>query len=158
MAFRQLVFRQLLPADLDTVWAFFSDPRNLTTITPPQMKLRTTGGELLSPVIYPGMILTYKLSPFAGITLSWMTEITAVDSRRYFVDEQRRGPYRFWHHQHHFKAQKDGVLMTDIVHYELPLGPVGALAHTFLVKKQLNDIFAFRRRTVEELFGINRKS
>lgn len=151
MAVQRLVFRQLLPADRDTVWTFFADPGNLLLLTPPQMKLCMTPGQDLPPIVYPGLIITNRLSPFPGIALSWMTEITAVTPGRYFVDEQRRGPYRFWHHQHHFEENMDGVLMTDIIHYELPWGPLGALAHTLLVKKRLNDIFAYRRQAVEEL-------
>jgi ligand-binding SRPBCC domain-containing protein len=82
-----------------------------------------------------------------------MTEITHVEEQQYFVDEQRFGPYTMWHHQHHFKSTNDGVLMTDIVHYKLPLYFLGDLAHGLFVKKQLKQIFDFRFEAAERLFN-----
>jgi len=99
------------------------------------------------------MLITYIISPFLGIKMNWMTEITHIKEGEYFVDEQRFGPYALWHHQHHFKTIKGGVLMTDIVDYALPYGPVGRLANAIWVKKQLNDIFNYRVEAFERLFG-----
>jgi len=103
--------------------------------------------------IYAGQMITYSVAPIAKIPLFWMTEITAVEKHRYFIDEQRRGPYKMWHHQHHFTATEKGVEMTDIVHYELPLGILGQIAHWLFVKRQLNQIFDYRYHKIEALFN-----
>lgn len=152
MPVHQLIHEQLLPADIHTVWKFFSGAGNLQAITPEYMNFRVTSGELAED-IYPGMIITYKLSPVLGVPLFWMTEITHVVPGRLFVDEQRRGPYRLWHHQHHFEERADGVWMKDIVHYQLPLGFLGEIAHRLFVKKQLAAIFAYRKEQVGRLFS-----
>lgn len=142
---------QHLPASLDTAWDFFSDPANLQKITPENMGFRIISMHHGNS-IYAGQIIEYKVSPLAGIPLYWMTEITHVEDKRYFVDEQRYGPYSLWHHQHHFKAIEGGVEMTDIVHYKLPLWFLGEIVHGLFVKKRLAQIFEYRRQKVEELF------
>lgn len=152
MAVHKIIYRQFIPASLESVWSFFSGAGNLQAITPAYMRFRVTSGDL-PEVIYPGMIITYKVSPVLGIPLFWMTEITHVVPGKLFVDEQRRGPYRMWHHQHHFEAQDDGVLMTDIVHYQLPLGIIGEAANSLFVKKQVAEIFAYRKAAIERLFA-----
>ena len=143
---------QQIPVSLNEAWDFFSSPANLQTITPAKM-----GFKILSrhhgPVMYAGQLIEYKVKPLWGIPLYWMTEITQVVDKKYFIDEQRYGPYRLWHHQHHFRAIEGGVEMTDIVHYKNPLWILGDLANVILVKKQLKEIFEFRFRRVEELFG-----
>lgn len=106
--------------------------------------------------IYPGMIITYKITPLLGIKMNWMTEITHVKDGDYFVDEQRFGPYALWHHQHHFKEIKGGVLMTDIVNYAIPYGIIGRLANEILVGKQIKGIFNYRTKAVNDLFGVYR--
>jgi ligand-binding SRPBCC domain-containing protein len=151
MAVHQLIRKQHIPAAPAAVWSFFSGAGNLQAITPAYMKFRVTSGELPQE-IYPGQIITYTVSPVLGIPLYWMTEITHVVPGRLFVDEQRKGPYRLWHHQHHFEETEGGVLMTDIVHYQLPLGPLGELARALFIGRQLDDIFAFRQRVVDDLF------
>ena len=103
--------------------------------------------------MYPGQIIEYKVSPVLGIPLYWMTEITHVQDKKYFVDEQRFGPYSMWHHQHHFKVVDGGVEMTDIVHYKLPLWFLGDIANTLFVKKQLQHIFEYRFKIVEQQFA-----
>jgi ligand-binding SRPBCC domain-containing protein len=103
--------------------------------------------------MYPGQVMTYKVKPLLGIPLFWMTEITHVQPGKFFVDEQRFGPYNMWHHQHHFREIPGGVEMTDLVHYKLPLGFLGDIAHKIFVHRQLEGIFKFRYRKVEELFG-----
>jgi ligand-binding SRPBCC domain-containing protein len=142
-----------LNATLDEVWAFFSHANNLQRITPKHMNFRVTSGDLPDE-IYPGMIITYKVSPLLGIPLFWMTEITHVVPGKHFVDEQRRGPYKMWHHEHHFREASDGsVIMKDIVHYQLPMGFLGSIAHWLFVRKQLTDIFEYRKGQVKELFS-----
>jgi len=106
--------------------------------------------------MYPGMIITYKITPIFGIKMNWMTEITHVKENEYFVDEQRFGPYALWHHQHHFKEVKGGVLMTDLLNYAIPYGIIGRLANEILVAKQINKIFDYRTKEVNKLFGTYR--
>ena len=143
---------QNLPIPLEKAWDFFSRPGNLKDITPTNL-----GFKILSKyhgeTMYPGQIIEYIVKPIAGIPLYWMTEITHVSDGKYFVDEQRFGPYVMWHHQHHFKAVAGGVEMTDIVHYKLPLWFLGDIANTLFVNKQLHGIFDFRFKKAEELFG-----
>lgn len=143
---------QLIPVDIDTAWEFFSNPANLQAITP-----KNLGFKILSKhhgdKMYPGQIIEYKVSPVLGIPMYWMTEITHVKDKQFFVDEQRFGPYQLWHHQHHFKIVEGGVEMTDIVHYRNPLGFLGNIANTLFVKAQLKQIFEFRFKVVEDLFG-----
>lgn len=143
---------QRIPVSMQQAWDFFSSPANLQKITPSQLGFRIISqhhGEKM----YPGQVIEYKVHPLLGIPLYWMTEITHVEEEKFFVDEQRFGPYTMWHHQHHFKAIEGGVEMTDIVHYKLPLWFLGDIAHALFVKKQLNDIFSYRFKKVEELFG-----
>jgi ligand-binding SRPBCC domain-containing protein len=136
---------------LDTAWDFFSSPANLKDITPASMGFNIISqhhGEKM----YAGQIIEYKVKPVLGIPLYWMTEITHVEDKKYFVDEQRFGPYSLWHHQHHFKAVIDGVEMTDIVHYKLPFWFLGDIANELFVQQQLKGIFDYRYKKVEELF------
>lgn len=152
MALYRLYRQQWIPAPRREVWAFFSDAGNLARITPKKMGFRVTSGDLPQQ-IYPGQIITYKVSPLLGIPLFWMTEITAVAEEKMFVDEQRRGPYALWHHQHHFEEKDGGTLMTDIVHYEVPLGVLGRLANAAVVRRELQSIFDFRTQVIAEQFG-----
>lgn len=141
---------QILPISLAKAWDFFGRPENLATITPPWLCFRVTSPPQDS--MYAGMIISYTVSPLLGLPLAWVTEITHCDPPHYFVDEQRLGPYRLWHHQHHYRAVPQGVEMRDIVHYSLPFGPLGRLAAP-LVKKRIEAIFEFRRQVVLERFG-----
>ncbi len=144
---------QQIPISLSEAWSFFSNPANLSTITPDNMGFKTISKHH-GDIMYAGQLIEYKVSPVLGIPLYWMTEIIQVDDEKYFVDEQRYGPYSMWHHQHHFKEIEGGVEMTDIVHYKLPLWFLGDIANTLFVKKQLKGIFDYRIKKVEELFGI----
>ena len=144
--------QQKVPATLEKVWAFFSDAKNLKAVTPPHLNLKVTN-EVYGQGVYAGQVMTYTVKPLLGIPLAWMTEITHVAEGKYFVDEQRKGPYKLWHHQHHFKAIEGGVEMTDLVHYRLPLGPLGSMANSLLVKKELEKIFTYRYKKIIELFG-----
>nr|WP_067059780.1 SRPBCC family protein [Mucilaginibacter sp. L294] len=148
-----LKFKQNIPISLDEAWAFFSSPLNLQKITPPDMRFVVTSDYTADTKMYAGMIITYKISPLAGIKLNWMTEITHVQDRKYFVDEQRFGPYALWHHQHHFKEIAGGVEMTDILNYAIPFSIIGRLTNKVYVGKKVKDIFDYRVKAVEELFG-----
>ena len=146
-----LEVQQFINSSLDEAWNFFSSPGNLSKITPQHMGFQITSGEPAK--MYPGQIITYRVSPFPGITTNWVTEITHVSEGRFFVDEQRFGPYRMWHHEHHFENRDNGVLMTDRVSYKLPFGVLGRMAHFLFVRKQLNQIFAFRKEYLDRMFG-----
>ncbi len=142
---------QRLPLAVDEAWTFFSDPRNLIKITPPEMNLSPTSP--LPDAMYPGMIITYRVRLAPLVKATWVTEITHVEKPHFFVDEQRFGPYRFWHHQHHFRAVEGGVEMKDIVSYALPLDPFSRILHGPLVGGELRKIFAYRTTTLEKVFG-----
>ncbi len=148
----QLRSIQKMPITLEEAWSFFSHPKNLFTLTPPRLNLKFTN-ELYGHEMYPGQIITYNVKPLFGIPLFWMTEITHVDKPKFFVDEQRKGPYSMWHHQHHFKQIEGGVEMTDLVHYSIPFGFIGAIAGSSIVKSQLKEIFTYRYRKINELLG-----
>jgi ligand-binding SRPBCC domain-containing protein len=143
---------QQIPISIDTAWNFFSDPANLKNITPSNIGFNIIS-KYHGSTMYAGQIIEYKVSPILGIPLYWMTEITHVDDKKYFVDEQRFGPYSLWHHQHHFKEIPGGIEMTDIVHYKLPFWFLGDIANWLLVKGQLKGIFDYRFKKVEELFN-----
>ncbi len=143
---------QKIPVSLVEAWDFFSKPKNLSEITPKELDFNIISlyhGEEM----YPGQIIEYKVKPLLGIPVYWMTEITHVEKERYFVDEQRFGPYSLWHHQHHFKAIPGGVEMTDIVHYKIPFGFLGDIAQWLFVKKNLQQIFTYRELAVAQRFG-----
>jgi ligand-binding SRPBCC domain-containing protein len=144
---------QKIPISLAQAWDFFSKPDNLKDITPSNLGFHIISkhhGEKM----YAGQIIEYTVRPILGIPLYWMTEITHVQDKQYFIDEQRFGPYSLWHHQHHFKEVEGGVEMTDIVHYKLPFWVLGDIANDLFVKKQLDDIFNFRWKAVEKRFGL----
>lgn len=140
---------QRLPIGLEEAWAFFGDPRNLARITPPDLGLVVEGEP---EPMYAGQILTYRIRPFPGARARWVTEITHVRPPQFFVDEQRLGPYRFWHHQHRLRPAAGGVEVEDLVHYALPLDPLSRPAHPLLVAPRLDRIFRFRREALARLF------
>ena len=143
---------QNIPITLEQAWDFFSNPANLQAITPGNLGFRIISKHH-GDTMYAGQVIEYTVRPFLGIPLYWMTEITHVNDKKYFIDEQRFGPYSLWHHQHHFKAVEGGVEMTDIIHYKLPLWFLGDLANTLTVKKQLNGIFSYRFTAIENKFS-----
>lgn len=142
---------QAAPISAQACWEFFSDPRNLATITPPALGYRLL--ESRYEPIFPGQLLECQVSPLWGIPLRWITEITHVVPPALFVDEQRFGPYRFWHHTHRFRPIDQGTEIVDTVCYMLPFGPIGSLMNRFLVAKQLKAIFDYRQEALETRFG-----
>lgn len=142
---------QKLPITLSETWAFMSNPKNLAVITPDSMGFVTTGGD--ERAMFAGQVITYTITPLFGIKLQWVTEITNVKEPDFFVDEQRFGPYSFWHHKHFLKEIPGGTEMEDIVHYKLPMGILGRLVHPFLVKPKLQEIFDYRTKKLTEIFG-----
>jgi ligand-binding SRPBCC domain-containing protein len=152
MAAHSIKTVQKIPIPLERAWDFFSNPANLQAITPDNM-----GFQVISKhhgnIMYAGQIIEYRVKPVLNIPLYWMTEITQVKDKQYFIDEQRFGPYALWHHQHHFKAIDGGVEMTDIVHYKNPMWVLGKLANALFVRQKLKGIFDYRFQKVEEMFG-----
>jgi ligand-binding SRPBCC domain-containing protein len=136
---------------MEAAWDFFSSAANLAEITPGNLGFRTIS-KYHGEKMYPGQVIEYKVSPVLGIPLYWMTEITHVEHHKYFVDEQRFGPYSMWHHQHHFKQVEQGIEMTDIVHYKLPFWFFGDIANWLFVKQQLKGIFDYRFNAVKKYF------
>ena len=152
MGFYQFYREQKLKANLDEIWDFISSPSNLQKITPNYMGFEITSNNLPEKM-YPGMIISYKVSPLLNLKMDWVTEITQVREKEFFIDEQRVGPYQLWHHQHHIYPIDGGVLMTDLVTYKPPMGFLGSIANQFIIKKKLNEIFEFRRQILDQKFG-----
>ncbi len=147
---RRFSTEQFLPIKIHEAWDFLSNPANLSRITPEGM-----GFEILGEVpeeAYPGLIVEYRVRPLFGIPVRWTTEITHVEAPYYFVDEQRSGPYAFWHHKHFLEEWEGGVMMKDLIHYRMPFGPIGDLVHPILVRPKLKEIFGTRRRVFQTFF------
>lgn len=142
---------QQFPIPIETAWEFISNPKNLAVITPPEMGFVTLSGD--DKDMFSGQLIQYTITPLLGIKMKWVTEITHVQPQKFFVDEQRFGPYAFWHHKHFIREIPGGTEMEDIVDYKLPMGILGRLVHPFLVKPQLEKIFEFRRQKLLALFG-----
>lgn len=151
MKIYNLHVKQKLPISVDDAWKFLSDPKNLKTITPDYMGFQIISGA--NREMYPGQLIQYIVTPVAGIKTKWVTEITHVRDKEYFVDEQRFGPYALWHHKHFIKEIKGGVELEDIIDYKLPFGFLGQLAHPFLVEPKLKEIFKYRHQKLHALFG-----
>lgn len=143
---------QTLPIDIHEAWKFFSSPDNLKSITPARMGFHITS-DYRENKMYPGMIITYVVKPLLGIPFKWVTEITHVSEPYYFVDEQRFGPYSFWHHQHKFFKTDGGVRMVDILHYRIKFGFIGRIANRLIVEREVKKIFEYRRGKLQEIFG-----
>ncbi len=143
--------KQNLPISLDEAWSFLSNPKNLKIITPDYMGFHIKSGE--DRPMFAGQIIEYIITPILGIKTKWITEITHSVDKKYFVDEQRFGPYVLWHHKHFIKEIDGGVEMEDLLHYKLPFGILGQLVHPFLVKPKLKEIFEYRKNKLAELFG-----
>ena len=153
MAFYQFQKQQKIKTTIDEIWEFISSPANLKEITPDYMGFDIKTKDLPDKM-YAGMVISYAVSPLLGIKTTWVTEITQVIEKKYFVDEQRVGPYSLWHHQHIIEPIEDGILMSDIVSYQPPFGFLGALANNLIIKNKLNEIFDFRTKAIETKFGI----
>ncbi|WP_139959743.1 SRPBCC family protein [Flavicella sediminum] len=144
--------QQVLPISISEAWKYFSSPENLKELTPPEMQMNVTSGK--PEKAYAGQIITYNLAVAKGIRINWVTEITQVLQEKMFIDEQRFGPYKMWHHEHTFeKIDEHSCLMKDKISYKLPLGFLGKIAHVLFVKNQLKGIFNFREQKVNEVFG-----
>ncbi len=144
-----LTSEQILPISLEKAWDFFTLPTNLDKITPKEMEFRITNNP--PNKTYKGQIITYKIGILPGLSSNWITEITHLEDQKFFVDEQRFGPYAMWHHEHHFeKISEDQVLMRDIVNFKLPLGILGDLFAGKLVTDKVKFIFQSRYTILEK--------
>ena len=140
-----------LPITIEECWEFFSNPSNLKIITPDYMGFEII--DLEKTKMYAGQIIKYNVTPLLGLNMNWVTEISHVKKNSFFVDEQRFGPYKFWHHKHKFEIIENGIRVIDILDYSLPFGPIGKLFHPFLIKPKLEEIFNYRERKLIEIFG-----
>ncbi len=151
MIVHKLEREQTVNTDIETCWRFFSNPANLSRITPQHLDFQILS--TLPEEIYEGLMINYRVRPLLGIPLTWLTEISYVRRLEYFCDEQRVGPYAVWHHEHFFTPLDDNkVMMRDLVHYQLPLSPASEIIHPLVVKSQLNGIFDYRVKAVEQIF------
>ena len=150
MSMFQYKTQQFLPISVDEAWNFFSSPKNLATITPPELDFKILS--TFNNEIYEGMKIDYMVKPLFKIPMYWQTEIFKVNKGKYFTDRQLKGPYKKWEHTHTFKPVNNGVLMEDIINYQLPLGFIGNLAHTLLVRKKIENIFTYRKNILEKIF------
>jgi len=156
MKIHRLERTQTVPISLDEAWEFFSNPKNLDELTPGDMPFEITGGA--DETMFTGQVITYRIQILPGIWKTWVTEITAVEDRSFFIDDQRFGPYALWHHLHRFEAVEstgggEAVKMFDRVTYALPFGPIGEIAHSIFVKKKLQSIFDYREQAMIDRFG-----
>ena len=143
--------KQYIPISLDEAWRFLSSPKNLKELTPDYMGFNILSGA--DKPMFAGQIIQYSVTPILGIKTKWVSEITQVEHKKYFVDIQLYGPYALWHHKHFLKQIDGGVEFEDIIDYKVPLGILGRLVHPFLVKPKLEEIFAYRQQKLIELFG-----
>jgi ligand-binding SRPBCC domain-containing protein len=150
MASYVLQREQWIPRPIEHVFDFFADARNLEAITPPWLDFRILTPEPIR--MGSGTLIRYRLR-WHGLPLRWLTEIQRWNPPTEFIDVQLQGPYRLWHHMHHFRPADGGTLMQDVVRYALPLGPLGRLAHAWRVQSDLEAIFDFRASKVSELLG-----
>lgn len=151
MAVKTLKTTLLLPIPMEQAWDFFSSPQNLNEITPSDMTFNITSE--IPEKMYEGLIITYNVSPILKLPITWVTEITHIKEHSYFVDEQRKGPYRIWHHEHHFREVPGGVEMTDLLYYDVGKGIFGAIASALFVDRKVHQIFNFREKKLKEIFG-----
>jgi ligand-binding SRPBCC domain-containing protein len=157
MKIHELRREQLLPIGVEDAWKFFSRAENLSKITPPELSFKILT-DLTDAPVYSGLKIDYTVKPLFGIPMRWTTEITGVNAPHVFTDRQLKGPYKLWEHTHTFEPVPGGVKMTDVVKYAMPLGILGELGHSIIVRKKLDDIFEFRRSTLIKLLGDYQKS
>ena len=150
MILTQLHFEQKINTDLSNLWEFISSPKNLSKITPNYMDFNIKSK--VPEQMYEGLIISYTVKPILGIKLNWVTEITHIKDKNYFVDEQRSGPYKMWHHEHILEETNDGIIMKDIISYIPPYGIIGLILNKLFIKKQVREIFQYRTKVLDEIF------
>ncbi len=141
-----------IKATIEEAWSFFSKPKNLNALTPEDLNFKITSGN--PKEFYQGKIITYKIKLLYIFGFNWTTEITKVEENNCFIDKQLFGPYKLWHHEHHFKDNNDGTItIIDKVKYKLYFYPISNLIHNLFVKKQLLHIFNYRSKKIQEIFS-----
>ena len=145
-----LIANQHLPISREEVWEFLSNPAQLESITSGNLSFQAL--DPLPKAMYEGMIIRYQIQPFLNIRTQWITEITHIEEGKRFIDEQRFGPFRFWHHEHHLFEKDGGSEIQDIVQYVMPFSIFGRVAHHLYIRKMLEDIFSYRKQQVESFF------
>ena len=146
--------KQKVNEPIEKIWDFFCNPKNLNLLTPTDMKFKILSGR--SEDFYTGKIISYNVNPFKFFNMKWVTEISYIEKNKYFIDEQRFGPYNMWHHEHHFKKNDDNsTTIIDKVIYKMPFGIFGKIAHSLFIKKRLKQIFEFRHDAINKLFPKN---
>ena len=149
MKLTQLHFEQKINTDLSNLWEFISSPKNLSKITPNYMDFNIKSK--IPNKMYEGLIISYTVKPILGIKLNWVTEITHIKDKNYFVDEQRSGPYKMWHHEHILEETNDGIIMKDIISYIPPYGIIGLILNKLFIKKQVKEIFQYRTKILDNI-------
>ncbi len=141
---------QFVPRPVDEVFAFFSDAGNLEALTPEFVQFK-----ILTPLpikMAAGVVIDYRIKLF-GIPMKWQTLIESFEPPHRFADTQLRGPYARWHHTHTFTAVDGGTLIEDRVEYQIRFGILGQLTHPLFVRRSLEQIFDYRFKTIERIFG-----
>ena len=147
-----LYAKQRVSKKVDVLWDFFRKPRNLNQLTPKDVDFKIISGK--SDDFYEGKIISYKIKPFKLVALNWVTEISQIKEGSYFIDNQISGPYKMWHHEHHFKSNADGTTeIIDKVKYKVPFYILGRLMHKIFIRRKLLDIFIFRQKQINDLFN-----
>lgn len=147
--------KQFIPGDAARIWEFFATPRNLDALTPPEVRFQIIGE--LAPRMYAGQMIEYRVGILPGISTRWLTEITHLREGEYFVDEQRAGPYRLWHHEHRFIPTPDarGLLMTDHITYDVGWSYLGSAIERLWIRQKLRSIFDYRGEMISVLFPLH---
>lgn len=141
---------QFLPTDINTAWDFFSNPGNLQKITPPWLGFKILSN--LPDKMFPGMLIVYKVKPLFGIPLTWVTQINVIHEKIFFIDEQKSGPYKLWHHKHTFIEKDGGIEMFDEVAYSPGFGFLSGIINRIIVSKKIEEIFSYRKDVLNRLF------
>ena len=150
MKLHKLKFNTTINANISDVWAFFINPNNLEVLTPNNMQFKITCDA--DNTMYAGKIISYVITPLANIPMTWVTEITQCKELDYFIDEQRFGPYKFWHHVHQFIEDDGKTKMTDELTYSFYGGAIGDLIQNKIITKKIEGIFNYRSIKINEYF------
>lgn len=148
----ELYTEQYLPIPEEEAWKFFSSPKNLAKITPPELDFKILTNPLAED-IYDGMEIEYTIKPVLRIPIRWKTRLLNIQNNKRFTDIQLRGPYKIWEHTHTFEKTDKGVLMKDFLKYKLPMGFIGNFIHSIYVKRKVQYIFKYREETLKKLFS-----
>lgn len=136
---------------MEEAWEFLTNSENLNKVTPPKFRFKTISGG--DQPMFPGQIIVHRMRLAPFIWANWITEIKYIDPGKSFIDEQRAGPYKFWHHRHSLEADGDATIMHDEIHYALPLAPFSEIAHVLHVRPLMKTLFAYRREALDGLFN-----